>query len=153
MRRYRRSILLMAIVAALYTACGGSGGTTGPTDGTQATGPSTPAPDAPSDRPDGGGTGGGGASLSTSRFRTVHVAVSPANGGTVSDDRAADGSAVRECTDCRQRYRLGTRVVVTATAAPGFAFERWQGGACDGSRHPTCALTVEAPVELTARFR
>ncbi len=104
----------------------------------------------------GGGSdnGGGstGASLNMTRFRTLVVSVSPDGAGTVSDDFGSAGSAVRECVACRQRYRLGTRVVLTATPAPSTRFTRWQGDACDGTASPTCILTVDRDLRVTAVF-
>lgn len=101
----------------------------------------------------GGGGGGGGASLSRVEFRSVQIVVTPSGGGTVSDNFAANGSMVQGCTHCTERYRVGTRILLSAEPSPGFSFDHWQGGACDASPLPTCSLTVAADTRITAVFR
>ena len=174
--RYHRRIVLTALLAAFIAACSSGGdaptgptaSTGGSTTGPGPTPPPGPAPAPGGTRPDGGteggtGSGGGGAgggggggsaaSLNTTRFRSLTVSVSPTGGGTVSDDLEAEGSGLRHCTDCRERYRLGTRVVLTAEAAPGFTFDGWQGGDCDGRTGPTCGFTIDHDTRIVARFR
>ncbi len=70
----------------------------------------------------------------------------------MSDNFGSQGSAVQACVACQQRYRLGTRVVLTATPAPGVSFTRWQGDACDGSTAPRCELTVDRTLRVAAVF-
>ena len=143
------------LLAACSGSGGGGGGTpTGPT-GSAGTGTSG-GTGGGGGGPGGSGGGGGGstgASLSTTGFRTVLVTVTPAEAGHVSDNLGAVGSAIRDCTACRERYRLGTAVVLTATPAGQARFDRWQGGPCDGSPSSTCAFTVSSDLELTAVFR
>jgi Divergent InlB B-repeat domain len=135
-----RARALVVGLALAFAACDGSG--------------SGGAPTAPAGGEGGGGNGGSaGGSLSRRGFRTVAVTVTPAGAGLVSDNLAEFGSAVRDCATCRERYRLGTAVVLTATPAGAARFDRWQGGPCDGSPGSTCAFTVSSDLELTAVFR
>jgi len=133
---------LVVGLALVLAACDGSGSGGTPTSPTRS-------------GEGGGGNGGGssGGSLNTRGFRTVAVTVTPAEAGRVSDNLAGFGSAVRDCTACRERYRLGTAVVLSATPAGDARFDRWQGGPCDGSTSSVCAFTVTADLELTAVFR
>ena len=163
--RWLRWAVTMMFLAGLYAACGGGGGssTTGPTGsgsgGTPAPPASPPAPTGDGGGGDGGAGGGGGggggagASLSTVRFRSVEVTVTPPDGGRVSDNFGRNGSAVQGCTHCTERYRVGTRVVLSAQPNPGFIFDHWEGAACDASPLPTCSLSIEADTRLAAVFR
>jgi hypothetical protein len=81
------------------------------------------------------------------------VSVTPPDGGTVSDNFEDYGSAIQQCTTCSERYQIGSRVVLTAQAAPGFRFDRWQGTVCQASAGPTCALVVEQDTRVTVVFR
>jgi Divergent InlB B-repeat domain len=152
----RHSIRLVAgilLVAATLAGCDGGGGGQSTVSSGGAPPPTTPSP--PGAGGDGGscGSGGGSASLNTTRFRTLTVSVTPPNGGTVSDNFEDHGSAIQQCTACSERYQIGTRVVLTARAAPGFRFDRWQGPVCEGSASPTCALVMEQATGMTAVFR
>ena len=163
MSRHLWTIALLALVATACTACGGgehkdpvtaspnAGTGTGSTAGSGAGGPSRGGS---ADSGSGSGSGGGseGASLALTHFRTLAVTVSPAAGGTVTDNFAANGSVVQDCTSCRERYREGTRVTLTADAAPGFTFQSWQGSVCDGSVSPTCSVRMDDNHQVTAVF-
>lgn len=143
-------ILLLLVVAAL-TGCGNSsgGGQSAAASGGTATASSPPGG---GEAGGSGGSGGATASLNTTRFRSLTVSVMPPDGGTVSDNFEDYGSAVQQCTACSERYQAGSRVVLTARAAPGFRFDRWQGPDCQGSAAPTCALVIEQTTRMTAAF-
>jgi hypothetical protein len=135
------TVLVIGLALAL-AACDGSG--------------SGGSPASPTRSGEGGGGNGGGSSggsLSTRSFRTVAVTAAPPGAGRVSDNLAELGSAIRDCASCRERYRVGTPVVLTATPAGDARFDRWQGGPCEGSPSPSCAFTVSSDLELTAVFR
>jgi predicted small secreted protein len=153
----RHAILLVAgilLVAATLAGCDGGGGGQSTVSSGGAPPPTTPSPPGGAGGDGGsGGSGGGSASLNTTRFRALTVSVTPPNGGTVSDNFEDHGSAIQQCTACSERYQLGTRVVLTARAAPGFRFDRWQGSVCTGSVSPTCALVMEQATGMTAVFR
>jgi hypothetical protein len=142
-----RSIASILLVVATLTGCdsGGGGQSTASSSGN-----TTPPPGG-----DGGSGGGGGgsASLNTTRFRTLTVSVTPSDGGTVSDSFEDYGSAIQQCTACSERYRIGSRVVLTAGAAAGYVFDRWEGTLCQGSASAVCALAVERDASVTAVFR
>jgi hypothetical protein len=153
MRHIARSIAGILLAAATLAGCdsGGGGRSTAPNGGT--TNPSTTPPSGEAGGGAGGGSGGTSTSLNTTRFRTLTVSVTPPDGGTVSDNFEDYGSAIQQCTTCGERYRIGSRVVLTARPGPGFRFDRWQGPVCEGSASPTCALVIERATQMTAVFR
>ncbi|MCK6547524.1 hypothetical protein L6R52_16870 [Myxococcota bacterium] len=53
--------------------------------------------------------------------------------------------------DCREGYATGTMLTLTAVPAVGSVFGSWEGGGCSGTS-PTCVITVERDVEITAHF-
>ncbi|MBT9147988.1 MAG: Internalin-A [Syntrophomonadaceae bacterium] len=71
---------------------------------------------------------------------TLTVTVDPPEGGTVSlsPEQPAEG------------YEAGTEVTLTATAAPGYTFERWSGDVI--GTDPIIMLTMDADKSVTAHF-
>jgi hypothetical protein len=76
-------------------------------------------------------------------------------------EKQGDGSVTSEptgvscdasCTTDIAHFDIGSSVTLTAEAQPGNAFQGWSGDACDGSSDPTCVVTMNAPVSITATF-
>ena len=84
-----------------------------------------------------GGGGGGGGGDGGNGF-TLTVTVSPAKAGQVA--RAPDQTT----------YAAGTTVTLTATAAAGYTFDHWAGGAA-GESNPL-QVTVNGPLVIQAVF-
>jgi hypothetical protein len=83
---------------------------------------------------------GAAAKTVTATFKTqyqVTIATTPANQGTAS---FAGGPF----------FDVGSQIVVTAIANPGYVFEFWTGG-CTGS-NAFCIVTVNVPLNLVAHF-
>jgi hypothetical protein len=74
-------------------------------------------------------------------------------GGTITSSEAGIlGSAAIHCgATCSAIFRLGTDVVLSATAGNGFAFASWEGD-CSGSL-PMITITMSGPRTCRARFR
>jgi hypothetical protein len=73
------------------------------------------------------------------------VAVSPSGSGTVS------GSGIACEGDCWEVYALNATVVLTADAAPGFAFDSWTG--CDSPAGASCTMTMSTDKTVAANFQ
>src|SRR5262245_24635988 len=154
MQHITQAIGTLLLVGAALTACSSGGGQSTASSGGAATASTAPPSAVGSSDGGSGGTGGGAStSLNTTRFRTLRVNVTPLDGGVVSDNFEDFGSAVQQCGACSERYRLGTEVILTALAAPGFVFDQWQGPPCQGSTSPTCVLVIEQDARVTATFR
>jgi hypothetical protein len=54
-------------------------------------------------------------------------------------------------TDCSEGYNAGQAVVLTATPGSTFFFQGW-GGACAGAIGPTCTVTINSDLSVTASF-
>ena len=74
---------------------------------------------------------------STASTVTLRTLAQPARWGTVTE--GGD-------------YAPGTAVTLTATPDPGYRFDAWTGGGCQGETAPTCTLTVNYPLQVIARF-
>jgi uncharacterized repeat protein (TIGR02543 family) len=80
---------------------------------------------------------------------TVTVA-EPVNGTVASGDgniNCGGGNVT-----CEFVYQGGDTVELTATAAEGFTFSGWSGGACDSSTEATCSFTISADQQISAMF-
>lgn len=66
--------------------------------------------------------------------------------GTVSTDPAGIDCG----SDCSESFLEGTKVTLTATPAPGSAFDHWTGGGCTGSG--TCKVTMSTARKVKAVF-
>lgn len=53
-------------------------------------------------------------------------------------------------TTCTAQFPSGTSVVLTATAAPGFAFQGWSGAGCTGTG--TCVVAMTQAQNVSATF-
>ena len=85
-------------------------------------------------------TVGNTAATYTASFQTQYqltISASPANGGTVTPPSGS-------------YYPGGTSVPISATAASGFQFSSWAGGAAGSSA--STAVTMNAPETVTANF-
>lgn len=83
----------------------------------------------------GGGAGGGGGAIGE---HAVTVSVTPAGAGQVALNPDRTG------------YATGETLILTATAAPGFVFDRWAGGA-GGTANPL-TVTVTGDLAIEAVF-
>ena len=54
-------------------------------------------------------------------------------------------------TACRETYPANATITLTATPAPSFVFEGWQG-ACAGADNP-CSVTLTGDARAVASFR
>jgi hypothetical protein len=66
--------------------------------------------------------------------------------GTVTTDPAGIDCG----PDCSESFPEGTKVTLTATPAPGSAFDHWTGGGCTGSG--TCKVTMNTARKVKAVF-
>lgn len=62
--------------------------------------------------------------------------------GTGSGTITSSPTGISCGTTCTASFALGATVTLTATPATGSQFVRWNGGPCDGSASPTCAVTL-----------
>jgi uncharacterized repeat protein (TIGR02543 family) len=87
--------------------------------------------------------------IDTAAQYTVTVA-EPVNGTVASADGNIDcgGGSVT----CEFVYQGGSTVELTATAAEGFTFDGWTGGACDGMTEATCSFVIAADQQISATF-
>jgi len=75
------------------------------------------------------------------------VSVSPSGSGTVLSAACTTGST----GGCNGSVPANTSVTLTASAASGFTFSGWSGGACAGT-NPTCSFTMTAGQVIQANF-
>lgn len=94
-----------------------------------------------------------------SRYHLIVVHASDNTGqGVITVDRAklhpvplvGDGSGECSGAVCGATYRAGTRVTLTATAAPGSTFVGW-GGECEGTS-PTCVVRLDRSRDVRVHF-
>jgi hypothetical protein len=74
----------------------------------------------------------------------VELSVLPQPGGSVI------GSGIDCPGDCREEYRAGTTVTLTARPAPGWAVGPWSGAFCETAS--TCPVEMTQPRTVTATF-
>jgi len=91
-------------------------------------------PDAPGDTPESG-------TLHVSITALGTLTTSTTGSGTVTSDVAGISCGA----DCTEDYPSGTRLRLTATAAPGFGFDRWTDQ-CAGIVTPTCFFEVQTSI-------
>ncbi len=70
--------------------------------------------------------------------------------GTGSGTVTSDPAGIDCGADCSESYLEGTEVTLTATPAPGSAFDHWTGGGCSGSG--TCTTTMSTSRTAKAVF-
>ncbi len=75
---------------------------------------------------------------------TLDLAVTAADGGTVS------GRGIDCPGDCTQQFVQYFTVDLTASPAPGFAFDSWSG--CDDPSGTICTMTMDIDHSITATF-
>jgi hypothetical protein len=57
-----------------------------------------------------------------------------------------------ECgTDCQKECDANSQVVLAVQPDKDSAFTGWKGGPCDGSKDPTCTVTMDKDVTVSAR--
>ena len=78
---------------------------------------------------------------------TVTLSLSVTGGGRVTGQGVNCGNGN---LDCGERYAANTTVTLTAVPASGASFAGW-GGACHGTGR-TCALSMTAPMPVSANF-
>ncbi len=131
-------------------------------EGTKVTLTAAPAPGSVFDHWTGGGCSGSGACKVTMEgARSVTATFSPppppldyvlsverlgSGSGTVTSDPAGIDCG----SDCSEAFLEGTKVTLTATAAPGSSFDHWTGGSCSGSG--ACKVTMSTVRTVKAVF-
>ncbi len=102
---------------------------------------------------------GNSSAQSASKYHLIVVHSSNNTGeGVVTVDRArlhpvpleADSEGECSITVCGAIYPAGTRVTLTATAAPGSAFAGWSGE-CSGTS-PTCVIRLDRSRDVMVHF-
>lgn len=87
-----------------------------------------------------------GAQMTAANVGIPSLTVAKAGNGNV-----ASADRIISCGNkCSAAYNAGTLVTLTASASSGSVFSGW-GGACNGNQ-PTCAVTVNDQMSVTANF-
>ncbi|HXY40328.1 MAG TPA: SH3 domain-containing protein, partial [Vicinamibacteria bacterium] len=98
----------------------------------------------------GGGGGGATTTTTTAPPASFDLVVSKSGGGSGT---VASGDGRISCgPTCSASYTAGTSVVLTATAAAGSSFDRWDGSAASCGTANQCTLTVDSAKAVTAVF-
>jgi hypothetical protein len=93
-------------------------------------------------------------SLAVDAPRTLSVSTFGGGSGVVTATGIQCGRPSALGTQCTSSFPVGATVVLTAAPQSASRFDRWVGGACDGSTAPTCAVTFGTPLveAVTAVF-
>ena len=67
--------------------------------------------------------------------------------GSVS---GSSGLGINCPSDCKEKFAAGTPITLTATAASGYKFTKWQGGSCNLGN--PCSFTINSTTNITAIF-
>jgi hypothetical protein len=100
--------------------------------------------------------GGGAAPVAAAPVQVTLTIVSAGGGRITSDIGGIDCGS-----DCAATFDAGTSVELTAVAAAGYVFVRWQSDACDSGADtclhcdatPVCDVTLGAATQMRAVFR
>ena len=71
-------------------------------------------------------------------------------GGTAK--HGDDGKGDDHGENCRESFKSGTKVTLTATGIGGSKFAGWSGDACNGSTIVTCDVTMDGAKNVVATF-
>jgi hypothetical protein len=90
----------------------------------------------------------------------TQVASPPPSKVTLNVNRTGNGvctvfgpadSGINCGTSCTADFDVGQSVTLVAVPDAHSAFTGWKGGACDGSKDPTCTVTMDKNITLSAR--
>ncbi len=95
---------------------------------------------------------GGSASMPRSNYISVRPVLNVSKAGFGSGKVSSNPAGIDCGATCSSAFDLGSKVTLTASANPGYAFAGWIGDCAQATPPMTCELTMTVAKSVTAKF-